>query len=148
MLPAPLSRLTSHRHVTSAWELARREAGATAAVLVLALCAWAFLEVAAEVRDGGTEGLDRRLLLSLRTSDGNDPVGPTWLEIAAADLTALGSIAVLALLVMVVAGLFAALRRGREALVVLLASGGGIVISQGLKQLFGRERPDVALRAV
>ncbi|HEX8569374.1 MAG TPA: phosphatase PAP2 family protein [Caulobacteraceae bacterium] len=148
MLPMRMTRLAGRAGVTSAWELARREAGATAALLVLALCAWTFLGVADEVREGETAAFDRRLLLSLRTGDGNEPVGPHWLEIAAADLTALGSIAVLALLVLMVSGLFAALRRRREALVVLLASGGGILISQGLKQLFGRERPDAALRAV
>ena len=143
-----LERLPGRPHVVSAWALARREAGATAALLVLAVMGSAFLGVADEVREGETEAFDRGLLMSLREGDGNEPLGPHWLEIAAADVTALGSIAVLALLVLTVAGLFAALRRRREALIVLAASGGGILISQGLKQLFGRERPDAALRAV
>ena len=148
MVRRHLDRLAAHPRVTSTWALARREAGATAALLVLALAGSAFLSLADEVSEGQAAGLDRRVLMALRAGDGNEPVGPKWLQIAAADLTAVGSIAVLALLVLTVAGLFVALRRRREALIVLVASTGGVAISQGLKQLFGRERPDVALRAV
>lgn len=149
MVRRHLDRIAAHPHVAGSWALARREAGATAALLVLASAGWAFLEVADEVGEGGTAALDRAVLLALREPpDGNEPVGPHWLEIAAADITALGSIAVLALVVLTVAGLFVAIRRRREALLLLLGSAGGVAISQGLKQLFGRERPDVALRAV
>ena len=147
-MPRRPLRFAAHPHVLTSWALARREAGATSALLLLAFAAWAFLVVAAEVGEGETAALDRAVLMSLRSGDGNEPVGPWWLQIAAADLTALGSAAVLTLLVITVSGLFAALRRRREAVVLLLASGGGLILSQALKQLFGRERPEVALRAV
>lgn len=131
-----------------AWDLARREVGAVVALLGLAFGAWAFMAIADEVVEGETAALDRRMLLALRGAGGHDPLGPRWLELAAADMTALGSIAVLSLIVVVVAGLFATLGRRREALLMLAASGGGVALSQGLKALFGRERPDFALRAV
>jgi undecaprenyl-diphosphatase len=40
------------------------------------------------------------------------------------------------------------LKRWSEALVVLVGAGGGVAISQGLKQVFGRERPELVYRAV
>jgi undecaprenyl-diphosphatase len=129
--------------------LARRELGAVAALLVVALSGYAFLALSEEVSEGETALVDRRVLLALRSAgDPSDPIGPHWLEVAAADITALGSIAVLTLLVLLLAGLFTALSRKRDAAIILLAAGTGVALSQGLKQLFGRERPDMALRAV
>ena len=64
------------------------------------------------------------------------------------DVTALGSVTVLSLVVLFVAGLFAALRRWREAGMLVLAAGGGVALSQALKALFGRARPDAALQLV
>lgn len=130
-------------------DLARREIGAAVALLTFALSAWLFLAVAEEVSEGETALIDRRFLMALRAGgDPGDPLGPHWLEIAAADVTALGSIAVLSLLVLLLTGLFVSLSRPREAALVLTASAGGLALSQALKALFGRERPDLALRAV
>ncbi len=129
-------------------DLVAREIGAVVALLAVAICAWLFLEVVDEVVDGETARLDRQIVVALRTGDGNDPLGPRWLEIAAADVTALGSASVLVLVVAFVAGLFSMLRRGREALLVVLAASGGTALSNGLKALFDRDRPEAALRAV
>lgn len=127
-------------------ELVVREIGAVVALLLAAICALAFLEIVDEVVEGETASMDRQIVVALRTGDGNDPLGPKWLEIAAADLTALGSSSVL--VVAFVAGLFAMLRRRREALLVVVAASGGTALSNGLKALFDRERPEAALRAV
>jgi undecaprenyl-diphosphatase len=80
--------------------------------------------------------------------DPNSLIGPKWLHVAAADVTALGSITVLSLVVVLALALMLSLRRWSEALVVLVGAGGGVAISQGLKQLFGRERPELVYRAV
>lgn len=130
-----------------AW--ARREVGLLAALLGLALATQIFLMIADEMAEGETRAVDLAILLSLRSgADPSTPLGPRWLTTAAMDITALGSVTVLTLVVLFVAGLFAAMRRRREAVVMLLASGGGVALSQGLKLLFGRDRPDAALHLV
>jgi len=145
----PRRPLILHRHAHAVRDLAQREVGAVTAILVLAAGAWAFGSVADEVAEGETANIDRAVLMALRSGgDPNDPIGPHWLQVAAADVTALGSIAVLTLIVLAVSGLFVALRERREALLVLAAALSGVLVSQGLKQLFGRERPDLTFRAV
>jgi undecaprenyl-diphosphatase len=64
------------------------------------------------------------------------------------DLTALGGTAVLSLFAVIVI-LFLILQRKRlSALLLALGLIGGVALSEGLKALFGRERPPEALRAV
>ena len=59
----------------------RYELGLLLAIGAVSLGTWAFVAIADEVRDGDTQDLDRRLLLSLRTADDlSDPLGPRWLE--------------------------------------------------------------------
>lgn len=129
--------------------LARREVGLLAALLVLALAVNSFLEIADDVGEGDTHTIDRGILMSLRAADDPSlPLGPHWLTTAAMDVTALGSVTVLSMLVLFVAGLFVSLRRWREALVLVAAAGGGVALSQGLKVLFGRDRPEEAWRLV
>lgn len=128
---------------------ARRELGATAALLVAATAGLSFLDIADEVAEGETKALDLQVLMALRTpGDPHQLIGPEWLHVAAADVTALGSVTVLTLLVVLAVALMASLRRWSEALVILIGAGGGVMISQGLKMAFGRERPDLAFRAV
>ncbi|MCF8506035.1 MAG: phosphatase PAP2 family protein [Caulobacter sp.] len=130
-----------------AW--ARREVGLLAGLLGLAITVQAFLAIADEVAEGETRRIDLAILMSLRSgADPSVPLGPAWLTTAAMDVTAMGSVTVLGLAVLFVAGLFAALRRWREAVLLLAASLGGVALSQGLKALFGRDRPDAALHLV
>ena len=134
----------------SAWlAWARREVGLLAGLLTLAVGVQAFLAIADEVSEGETRRIDLALLLALRShGDPSVPLGPHWLTTMALDITALGSVTVLTLIVLFVAGLFAALRRWREAGFLLLATGGGVALSQGLKLVFGRARPDASLHLV
>lgn len=128
---------------------ARRELGATCALLVVALGGWGFLSIADEVAEGETRALDLSVLEALRV-DGqpHQLVGPGWLHIAAADITALGSVTVLGLVILLAFALLASLKRWTEGLLLLAGAGGGLAISQTLKLIFGRERPDMAYRAV
>jgi undecaprenyl-diphosphatase len=87
--------------------------------------------------------LDRRILLALRSGDLSDPVGPPWLERVAIDVTALGSHAVLVLLVLSMAGWLLLERRNRAALWLVLWAAGAMLLNSVLKALFARARPDL-----
>jgi len=132
---------------TSLLKRARGELWPLAVLGLLALAANAFFGIADEVGEGDTHAFDRAILFGLREPDGQ-PVGPHWLQIAAADLTALGSVTDLGLIVLLVVGVFLALKRWRMALILALASAGGLALSQGLKAIYGRERPPLSLHAV
>lgn len=135
--------------VGSVVAFARREIGAVVALLILAVATEAFLAVAGEVSERETGSIDRRVLIALRVpGHPGTPIGPHWLVEAARDVTSLGSVTVLALIVVVVTGLVLSLRQKREALVLLVAAGGGLALTNGLKDLFGRERPEAIYRAM
>lgn len=108
-----------------------------AALLVIA-------NLAGEVLDGDTQHFDERILAGLRKADNPAlPIGPRWLEQVAFDLTALGGPTVLGLTVAAVAGFLLLHGAIRNAVFVLVACGGGWLLNNVLKELFGRERPDV-----
>jgi undecaprenyl-diphosphatase len=112
------------------------------AAVVLMLAGFGVL--ADEVAEGGTLTFDRAVLLALRVP-GNpaDPIGPPWLEDAARDITALGSVAVLSILVAAVAiHLMLAGKRG-TGWFIAAAAAGGTIISSILKNVFDRPRPDL-----
>jgi undecaprenyl-diphosphatase len=108
------------------------------------LGALAFLLIAGVVFNGGFRGVDEALLLSLRNpADISDPVGPPWFEELVRDLTALGSTAVLTLLVAAVAGFLYLANRPRKALGVIVWSAAGATLSTVSKLGFARPRPDL-----
>jgi undecaprenyl-diphosphatase len=111
-------------------------------VLLIILGIWAFVGVTEEVLEADTQELDERALLALRESDDlRDPIGPDWLEQAAAEITALGGTGPLCLITLAVGG-FLFFDRKRSMLVFVLVSvGGGVLVSFGLKQLVDRPRP-------
>ena len=136
-------------HIRQLFSFARREIGATAALLLAGIALWIFLGVADEVGEGGADAFDHALLMSLRQpGDPTLPIGPHWLRIAAMDVTSLGSVTILTLLVVAAAGLFLALRKRREAVWLISASVGGWLITEGLKLAFGRQRPPMSMHAV
>ena len=105
---------------------------------------WLFLEVSEDVMEGEVQALDRALLLALRMP--GDPAtarGPLWLESVARDITALGSITVLGLVITAVTLFLLLASQRRLALFVLLASSGGALLTLLLKQIFSRPRPDL-----
>jgi undecaprenyl-diphosphatase len=112
--------------------------------LVVCAAAFAFVKLADEVQEGETQRLDARVLRALRTpADPAVPIGPPWLLPAARDLTALGSSAVLLLVVLAVTGFLALARLWRHLALVLGASVGGLVLMLLLKRVFDRPRPTV-----
>jgi undecaprenyl-diphosphatase len=128
---------------------ARAELAAVGALLVLGVGVLSFMEIADDVAEGDTRGADQAILLMFRApGDPMTPIGGRWLREAMGDLTALGGVTVLSLFVLLLVGLFASLRRWREAALLLVAAMGGTGLGQTLKGLFGRERPDEAWRLV
>lgn len=124
--------------------LALSEIGAVIAMGVVALGALAFMAIADEALEGDTHAFDESILLALREpGDASNPIGPAWLADMMADLTALGGIAVLTLLVVgVVVYLLSVGKRG-TALLVGGAVGSGAILSALLKLGFDRPRPDL-----
>ena len=118
------------------------------ALLVLAAAAFAGMLLFQQATRAAPHAVDEAILLSLR-SPGNpaDPIGPAWLEEAARDITSLGSNTVLGLGGLCLTALFAVQGRRREALVVLAAVGGAIIVANGLKLAFDRPRPDLVPHA-
>lgn len=102
------------------------------------------VNLAGEVLDGDTLEFDKRLLSSLRKADNPaQPIGPWWVEQAAIDLTALGGPTVLGLTVLGVVGFLVLHGMHRNAAFVFLASAGGWLLNDLLKELFARPRPQV-----
>jgi undecaprenyl-diphosphatase len=96
------------------------------------------------VTEGEPRHVDTSVLRALREpGDPADPVGPRWLEEAARDVTALGGYAVLTLLVASVVGYQLMARHYHAALLVLVATLGGLLLSHLLKGLYDRPRPDL-----
>lgn len=118
-------------------------------LILLAGGIWGLLALAGEVREGETNVFDRSLMLALRER-GNpaDPLGPQWVEVAARDITALGSTVVLSILTLAVAGFLVLDHKARLALLLLLAVGGGIGTGFLLKEAFQRPRPMLVPHAV
>jgi undecaprenyl-diphosphatase len=120
------------------------EFGPLATLAGLSLFAWAFVSVAGEVLEGDTEALDRALMLGLRVPGNlSDPLGPSWLEEAARDITGLGGNAVLTLVTLASAVYLRMTGKSRAALLLLAAVGGGTILSLLLKSGFERPRPDL-----
>lgn len=111
---------------------------------LVALLLGSFGMLADEVLEGETLHFDEPLLMALREpGDPGNPIGPIWLEEAGRDITALGSIAVLTILVVAVAAHLFLSRKPRTAWFLLFAVVGGTILSTVLKSLFDRPRPDL-----
>ncbi len=124
--------------------IAREEVVLLLVPLGLLLAGALFFLIADAVRAGTTRDVDEQLLRAVRSAD--DPTlvwGSPIAAKVARDLTAVGSSVVLGLVSAAVAGYLALRRRWMALLVVAAASAGGGAISQLLKHLFQRPRPQV-----
>ncbi len=125
-------------------ERARAEIAPLAVLLGGAALALGFGLLAEAVMTGSTAGLDRDVLLALRmNADPADPIGPPWLEEAARDLTALGSNAVLGIVVLASVVYLVFAGKSKVALLLVVSLVGGIVLVSALKIGFARPRPDI-----
>ena len=107
-----------------------------AAVLAVVAGTWGFVELLDGVNEGETQQFDEWMIRTLREHE-----GPAWLQEIGRDFTALGGVAVMLVFTMAVAG-YLLLRRLYHAMwLVLVATGGGLVLSTLLKYFIARDRP-------
>jgi undecaprenyl-diphosphatase len=135
-LIAPATRL--------AVRLRLNELGPLLTLGMLSISAWGFVKIADEVVEGETHALDQRLLLALRDPQNRaNPLGPSWLEDAARDITGLGGYTILSLLTAATIVYLLLARKEKAALLVIGAVCGGMMLSTALKLGFERPRPDL-----
>ncbi len=124
-----MSWLRAHRNVLIA---------ISAAVLLQV----AFAVLASEVLEDETTAFDQTILQAFRDGNGM-PVGPGWLKATVLNLSALGSVAVVTLIVVLAATFLVLVKRRGEALLLVATSVGATLTLVVLKTVFGRERPTV-----
>ena len=111
--------------------------------LVLA-CIYGFIELADAVKQGQTQTVDEWVLRSLRRADDPSvPVGPPWLLEVGLDVTALGSVIVLLLMLIAVIGFMCLHRQFGMALATALTILAGSFVAFLLKYDMNRDRPTV-----
>jgi undecaprenyl-diphosphatase len=124
--------------------ISKVEVSVLAAIGILGASLWLFISIADAVREGETKVWDTKLLLALRSAaDPANPWGPGWVQEMARDFTALGGVAVLALLTFAVIGYLLLAGKRNAALAVFVAVAGGQLLSTALKLGFDRARPDL-----
>lgn len=124
--------------------LLREEIGLAIVLVVIAGGILAFLRLADIVVEGETEAFDRAVLLMFRDpADLSRGPGPAWLSGVMRDITALGGLAVLTLIVAVVTVYLVLVGKRAAALFVVAAVAGGTLLSHGMKLFFDRPRPDL-----
>jgi len=132
-----------------AGRLRLNEAAPLLTAATVALLAWAFVALAGEVMEGDTLALDRAILFALREA-GNPavPIGPSWIQESARDITGLGGHVVLGIMSLSTVAYLIMTGRRHAAVFVLVAIGGGMLLSAFLKLGFDRPRPDLVPHAV
>ncbi len=131
--------LKNHRHLRLI-----TETRVIAALLLLALCLFGFMELADEVMEKDTQKLDERILLWFRDpGDIREARGPWWLKTAALDTTALGGTTVLIFVTLITLGYLWIAKQKRALVLVAAAAIGGQAFNTGLKNAFMRARPEI-----
>jgi undecaprenyl-diphosphatase len=120
------------------------ELGVLASLFAAAAAALAFGNITGEVLEGDTEAFDRMVLLFFRHADDlSNPIGPHWLEDVFREITSLGSVTVLTIVVVLTMGYLLLDGKKAAALLVLISVAGGGMLNRLMKGLFDRERPDI-----
>lgn len=107
-------------------------------LLIVLLGLWGFLELTDEVLEGGTKSYDEWIMSLMQSSES----ASHRMNEAMRDITALGGTAVLVIILIAVSGFMALQKNYRFALLTLLTSGLGVLLTILLKNLLQRERPD------
>ncbi|KRR27641.1 phosphatase PAP2 family protein [Bradyrhizobium retamae] len=106
--------------------------------------------IATQVMEGRSTNFDQFIIVALRggADSLSEPTGPPWILGAARDVTALGSVMVLGIIVSTFIGYLLLSGARATALLVLIAVAGGEAINTLLKIQFARPRPDLLAPAV
>ncbi|MFN0024272.1 MAG: phosphatase PAP2 family protein [Parvularculaceae bacterium] len=119
--------------------------GTRTVIIGALLCLLIFAAVALLVVTGASQAFDDGVLHALRRAgDPSAPAGPQWLLTVMRGVTALAGTPLLAVLTLILTGWFAARREWGSLAVLLAVVLGETALSNGLKVLFDRPRPDLA----
>jgi undecaprenyl-diphosphatase len=122
--------------------LARGEIAALAAFGILAGGLAVFADIAEDYDEDEARGFDMQVLTSLHPGpDLADPIGPAWLDRAAQDFSAFGSLAIICTIALVVIGFMVMQKRFAQAGMLVFALAGGLLLSETMKGIFERTRP-------
>lgn len=116
------------------------------AIAGIAAGVWMFTALAGEVIEGDTQAFDRTVVLALRQPGTLAPLGPPAVQDAARDISALGGLAVLAIVTMIAAGFLILDGKRHMALFVCGSVLSGMIAGVVLKDIFQRPRPDLVPR--
>ena len=126
----------------------RPEVWMLTAIFAIAGLVLVFGHIAEEVLEGDATKFDQTILLFFRSAnDLSDPIGPPWVEEMARDITALGSYAVLSIIFCAVVAYLLMAQQRAAAFWILAAVGGGVLLSNVLKFVYERPRPDLVPHA-
>lgn len=121
----------------------RIEFSLLAAGIIIAGGLWGFVELS-EIAREAPRSFDTDILLFFREAGNTaDPIGPSWVEEAMRDITALGSASVLIYITAISVIYLAMSKRWGPALFVFASVAGGQVLSSLLKLGIDRPRPDL-----
>lgn len=109
-------------------------------IMTASLALWVFVEVAENVVEGDVRYLDTAILMALHRSDSSNL---DWFSEFVRDISGLGGLGVLALLVSASVIFLVISNNRRTAIFVALATLSGAVLSSLLKLGFDRPRPDL-----
>lgn len=130
-------------------ELFTKEISVLIVLLLLFVSGLTFLQIADEISEGETKEFDQSIIEFFRSGDDlNTPSGPYWVTEFMTDITALGGGTVLGIITIFIL-IFLIMQKKYDAFWLLLAAtAGGALISFGLKEVYGRERPNLIYRLV
>lgn len=132
-------------HVRRVRDFVTGEAKLLAAIAIFSGLILAFLQIADEALEGEMEEFDNFILMLFRDPGNIDQVvGPAWLHEMVRDITALGSFALLGLIVLGVCIYLVMARMRASAVLVMVSVLGGTLLSTVLKMSYNRPRPDLA----
>lgn len=144
-----MTALAELRSVAAILRLKAREIAPVWVLLLAPALILGFAKLAVDVGEGETTGFDRSVLLLFRhPNDLSTPIGPLWLQEGARDVTSFGSVALLGFIFLATVGYLLLAHKRAAALFMLVAVGGGQLLSTGLKMAFERPRPEIVPHSV
>lgn len=130
-------------------ELVTKEIKVLLVLLIFFISVLIFRGIGGAVSEERTNQFDKSVIEYFRSPENiNQPAGPKWIFEFMTDITSLGGGVVLGIITIFVC-VFLILQKRYDAFWLLLAAtAGGALLSFGLKEIYGRERPDVTLRLI
>ncbi|SDG33426.1 phosphatase PAP2 family protein [Pelagibacterium luteolum] len=113
------------------------------AVGLSSLLIFFFIDIADDVMEGDTLEADMAIMNLFRVpGDPTQVIGPPYLHEAVRDITALGSGTILALIVTIVVAVLLMVNERRGAILIVVSTISGAILSNTLKLGFSRQRPE------